>query len=508
MVLRGEPGVGRSRSYGRRAVIVLMAGSAGFAIVSTNVVSNRPAVAASTFTYGEGNAQAQSLDMDIQDSGANINVFAGQSTASYQDGEANAAASNVDIPLSGLLGSLQICSQPPPSIPLPTPLDVNTGTNGNTEPISATNRSADGIDGSRSAQAIPGSQAQAQDELSGYNLPGIVQVVGAESDTHITANAEAMNRSATATSDISSISLLNGDLELKGLHWQVQQSVTGSDSRTGSRVATSSFSLNAISVGSVTIPVPSISDLRGAVTTANALLAPLGLSIRLPTPTVTSEGQGMSPLTIAVGGNKDLWGPVVAKLLGNATLDQLEQKGTGLLFDPVSCDELGGLLKDSGQLNQYWNFLGAAAPLVIGIFGQALGGSGEIDFEVGGVSTTIDDTYYAPITFGEAAPPSASTLGNTGSTPSSGLATVPTTPVAASAPPATTTTEPLATSAQSLTTTRTCDTTSPAGRPACWIGSAPLGAVITGGLVCGLFAIDEVYVRRRGRRRASEMVRE
>ncbi len=479
----------------------------GLTLVSTTLPGSDPrAASASTFTYGEGNAQAQGLDLAVEDSGADINVFAGQTTASYQDDQANAASSNVDIPLSTLLGSLQVCSKPPPNLPLPTPLDVNTGTNGNTAPLSATDSTAQGVDGTRSVQATPGSQSDAQDSVTGLDLPDLIQVSGAQSHAHISANAQSMTRTATATSDVSTVSLLNGAVQLRGLHWQLAQSATGPNNTSDVRSSSASFSLSGIGVGPVSIPVSTPAGLPQAVALANSLLAPLGVALRLPTQTSTTNGEALSPLTIAVGGNKDVWGPLLANLLGNATFNQLLGSLTGTLFDPVSCNELNGLLKDTGPLNLYWNFLGAAAPLVIGIFGQALGGSGEMDFDVGGVSTTLDDTYYPPDSFGapEYSPaessgsiPPISSPGQSASPPSR----IPTTPSVA--PPK----EPaLSSPPVAMVSSAKCETTSPAGRPMCWIGQAPLGAALTCAGVIGLLVVDEVYLRRRRRHGVEEEV--
>jgi hypothetical protein len=479
----------------RRVVIVIVGALVGLTITSTTA----RAVAAPLFTYGEGTAEAQSLDMDIVDSGANVNVYVGQATAGYQNTEANASASNVNVPLSRLLGVLQICSQPAPSLPLPQPLEVDTGTNGNTTSLSASTSSGDGAAGSQSVQAAPGSQASGEDTLSGLALPGVVEISGGQSKATVSADAQSLTRTAMVTSDISTVSVLGGAVKLGGLHWQLRQSEVGADNRSDQRSSSAVFTMDSISVGPVTIPISSPADLSQAAASANVLLAPLGLALRLPTQTATSAQQALSPLTVAVGGNSSLWGPVIAKLLGNATLDQVEQTLTGTLFDPATCDELGGLLKDTGELNLYWNFLGAAAPLAIGILGQALGGSGEIDFDIGGVSTSLDDTYYPPVTFGSptfvfssnSSAMSASTISP--ETPTSAVAAAPGTP----APP----------SGEQVSAVSTrCETTSPAGLPMCWGGQAPLGAAITGVAVIGMLVGDEVYRRRRSRQTASEEV--
>jgi hypothetical protein len=241
--------------------------------------------------------------------------------------------------------------------------------------------------------------------------------------------------------------------------------------------------------------------------TANKLLAPLGLVLRLPRYTASSHRLNLSPLTIEIGGSKARWAPLVGALLGSSATRQVEQALEGNLFDPTNCDELSGLLKQTGMLNVYWNFLGAAAPLAIGIIGQALSGSGGIDFNLGGVSTSLDDTYYPPTDFGSpgrvsnsssAAPSSSSSPG--GSAGSSG-GVLPSA-VATSSPPAIAAPQ---VSGRGVDVLTRCETSSPAGRPSCWQGRAAIGAAITGIAVIACFLADEVYrrTRRTGSTRAA-----
>jgi hypothetical protein len=330
---------------------------------------------------------------------------------------------------------------------------------------------------------------------TGFGLPGVVDMSGGQSEAAVSADAGTMTRTATASTGVSVVSLLGGAVKLTGLNWRLQQSEVGADNRSDQRTMSDAFSLGSISVGPVTIPVSSPAQLPGAVATANGMLAPLGLALKLPTATKTAGGGNLSPLTVAVGGDKAIWGPVIASLLANTTFTALEQKMTGLLFDPQNCNELAGLLKSTGQLNAYWNLLGEGAPLVIGLIGQALGGSGEIDFNIGGVTTSLDDTYYPPFNLGIASLPALPSVMQ-GAPSGPDLTGVPAVPSGINPPAAPDTASPQPSAALIARVSAKCETTSPAGRPMCWVGRAPIGAAVTGAVILGLLVADETYRRR------------
>lgn len=385
-----------------------------------------------------------------------------------------------------------MCSQAPPSPPLPAPLTADTGTNGNRASVSARDSTGGGAIGVRSVSAQPGSHAAAEFSAVTSVFPALAQIGNGRAFAEVRAAPGTEHRSASATVDMSDVSALGGAIRLGGLHWELGQSETGADSRNDRRVHSERFSLDSIAVGPITIPVPSPADLPRAVTSANTLLVPLGLALQLP---VASTGIGgdqhtLSPLTIAVGGSQARWAPVVARLLADPNFLAAQKALSGLLFDPANCNELGGLLKPTGPLNVYYNFFGAAAPLVLAILGQALSGSGDIAIELGGVSTNLDDVFYLPATFDFAVtPPSALPTAPNGSTP--------VTPPLVGVPPDAPAPVDAGSSIEAITSGSRCATTSPAGRPRCWLGEAPLAAVATSAVVLGLLGVDEVHRRRR-----------
>ncbi len=481
----------RLSAMGRTAVLGLAATliAAGLASAAPpNVVQ-----ASGDFTFGGGLSGASVVDYDINSGGANLNVYTGYASATYQDTAADALSANVYFPLAGLLGALTICSQPAPAVPLPAPLTADTATNGNTAKVSSSDSTAGNTIGVRTVSAQPGSAATAQDDLVASSVPAIVDVQGGESRADINVSLATQTRVASAEVGISNASVLGGAVKLGGLHWQLQQSEVGADSRSDHRTSSASFTMSSITVGAVSIPVTSPDQLAQAVAQANGLLAPVGLALRLPVASVGAgtDGHVLSPLTVAVVSSKAVWAPVIAAIFNNPNLPTIENAVAGTLFDPQHCNELFGLLQSTGQFNVYYNLFGAAAPLVIGILGQALSGSGELDINLGGLRTNLDDTYFPSFNFGFASAPTFSGGDNTTST-IGGFS-----PAASIAPPAPV--RPVAPPAAIQKLDIRCETVSPAGRPSCWEGQAVRGAALVGALLVGLLAADEIYRRRRTR---------
>jgi hypothetical protein len=461
---------------------------------------------ADDFLFGSGLAVASVVDYDIISGGANVNVYGGESTATYQDQAASASAANVNVPLAGLLGALTVCSQAPPSAPLPAPAAADTSSNGNTAPVSSTGSAAGGAAGVQKASAKPGASASAEDDLGTTAIPSVVSVEGGSSTAEVTASPASNVRSAAAGAKIGEASVLNGALVLGSMRWDASQSVSGVDSRNDHRDTHTSFTISSVRVGPVQFPVASPSQLPSVVGSVNGLIAPFGLQVRIPEATYNagSNQEILTPLTIALGGNSSVWGPLLAHVFNDPNIASVEAAVTGTLFDPNHCDELDGLLKSTGQLNVYYNLFGAAAPLVIGILGQALS-SGEIDINLGGASASLDDTYYAPFDYGFASQPYGYDNGSslvpavpTTQSPGNFSSTFTANPgldsLRAPSYPRPETSSSGPTSAMNAVTR--CESSSPAGG-GCWSGKATIGASVAAVALMLAFVADEVYRRRR-----------
>ncbi|HWA41348.1 MAG TPA: hypothetical protein VG712_07045, partial [Gemmatimonadales bacterium] len=204
------------------------------------------------------------------------------------------------------------------------------------------------------------------------------------------------------------------------------------------------------------------------------------------------DAHSLTPLTIAIGGRDWLLGKLLGEVFNSDSFHSTVDLLLGAAFDKQDCNQLGGLMKLLGaDLNATYNRVGSLLPLLIAVTGGALGGTGEIQVNIGGVSTSLDDTFHQAPDFGlpaiDPAAPPLPTPQTTG-------------PVSARAAPRASSDHhgalgPIA------PVSVVCRTVSPAGRPGCWRGAAPLAAAVAGGLTIGLLGLDE-RIRRRARRRA------
>jgi hypothetical protein len=266
------------------------------------------------------------------------------------------------------------------------------------------------------------------------------------------------------------------------------------------------FDLGTVTVAGVTVPFPSAGSSASALAVVDRLAAPLGVQLRLPTVQRATNGGNTSltitPLTIALGG-KTAFGPVFSALVGGATVPQIENDLKPGIFDPTACTELGGLLEGSKPLNAEWNLIGSEYPLILGATIAALNGGGEVDVDLGGVTTSLDDSYYPAANFGGPAFSTSPGSSSISTPPPAPLVAVPTpeAPPRAAPPGAA-----MAPTNETITTrTIACRTTSPVGRPMCWGGHALAAGLGAAGFTGGLMAVDETVRRRRTARRVPEV---
>ena len=329
----------------------------------------------------------------------------------------------------------------------------------------------------------------------GIDLAGIVAVSGGESHARATSDPSTRTRRVTADTRADA-TLLDGLIRLTGMSFHLEQTSFGDDARTSERAVASSVDFGTLSIAGVPVPLPD--DPSAAAGQLNTLLGPLGVKVLPPELLAQGRfGQQLTPLTLRIGGdsaNSDL----LAQLVGNPQLTDLQRQLQDGLFDSVDCDQLAGLLQPYPQLNSIYNAIGIAAPIFIAVLVNALAGGGSIDVQIGGARTRIDDTAYAPAPFTRptagAVPTASPSPTGAMTSPGQGAATGPA--PAATAPPAV--------RAAAVTT---CATTSPAARPGCWSGLAPIGAIGAFLLFGGLLVADEVRRRHLAQLEPTEMPR-
>lgn len=501
-----------SGSRARAVVIALVATAMAAALVLVAPATGgqasgqvAPAVA-DEFTAGSGTARADLLTPTVAAGNLAITVIIGSSAAGYRDRNARGTATLVDVPVLKIASAAPVCGQPAPDLlgALPPAVIANTAANADTESVVAASPTQGQLY-DQVAEAHPAARSSSATSLGSLEIPLIVGVAGARATTATSADASTLTRTATANSTMGEVSILGGVVKLHGLQWDLQQSQVGADSRADEESASGSFTMGSISFGlpglpRQTFPVPSPDQLAPVVAQVNTLLAPLGLQLRLPEVTSNPDAgsHAVSPLTIAIGGSQWVLSPLLAALLNSPYSKQATQQLTDVLFDAEDCNQLGGIMKALGpDFNALWNTLGSSAPLLTAVLSGALGGTGEIQVSVGGVTTSLENAYYpklnfAPPAFGTPRPAAPGTAGTAGTPGTPGAPAAVPAPAPA-APPVDTTTG----AAPAMATSTECQTTSPAGRPGCWLGRGTAGAALAGLFTTSLLVADETLRRRR-----------
>lgn len=473
--------------------------------------------ATGAFVHGTGKATASLLQPALTAGELKVNVIVGESAASYQDESARAMSTSVDVPILRAASGATVCGRPGVDFGaiLPPYVSADTAPNGNTKPVSATSPPEAGLLLAQSADAAPGSKSSSRTSLARL-ATGLVDLEGLEAVTEVGSDPSTATRTAAARTEVAQISLLGGLVRIEGPIWSIRQQQVGPDSRDDKRTVQGSFDLGAIVISPRAIPqnllaglpladIPLLGQLIAGTDIrlpllpnetadeifgqANQILAPLGVQLRMPqlTNPAGSDRHQLSPLQIAVGGPNWVLAPVFSQMLNNPAAAEIQNTLIKTLFDLKNCAQLGGLLTGLPELNGLYNSLGSYAPILLAITTGVLTG-GEVQINIGGVSTELDDTYYPPLDFGGPVLRTPSLPGTAAVAPS-------VTPAGTAAPPT-----PAVPPSEEIVTTpasNRCDTTSPAGRPGCWLGNARAAVAISGITTLLLLASDEVIRRRR-----------
>ena len=441
-----------------------------------------------TYAPGSGLAETAPFGVNVVYNNANIGLVVAQSNAGFASTSAKATATPFGFGLANLVAAITLCGEHPiPSGLMPAALIANSD-EGNGQPVERYAGDTQGFAlGSAHVRAASGADAQADTLAFALDLAGIAAVSGGESHTRATSDAVTHTRRVTADT-VADLSLLSGLIHLDGMSFHLEQTSVGEDARTSERMVASDVAFGTFTLAGVPIPLPD--DPSAATAQLNNLLGPLGLQVLAPQLVADGQfGHRLAPMTFRLGG-QSAYTDLVAQLAGNAQIIGLQDQLQKGLFDTQNCDQLAGLLQPLPQINALYNAIGIAAPILAAVIISALAGGGSIDIQVGGARTRIDDTLYTAPTFSRAG--SAA-----GADPAAALGPAPAAPGASAspAPAALAAPGPLPAAA----TKTICATTSPASRPGCWSGLAPVGAVAAFLLFGGLLATDEVRRRRLSR---------
>jgi hypothetical protein len=253
--------------------------------------------------------------------------------------------------------------------------------------------SADGLGiGNESASATTQPTSDAKTTVQNISVPGgLVSINGLTSSTHASIDNNA-TRTATATSDISQLSLASGAVVLGGLHWAATQQTGGASAATGT------FSVGSLSVDGTPVDLSAVGSAitpQSVFGIINTALAPVGINIQWPSQTTLDDGTvQISPLVIGIDNNE----------LGQQVIGA-NQNGV----QPVREALVNALLSAN------CNF---ATPILVGDIGVGvLAGGGNLNVDLGGASAMTNSLAAAsPFGPGSSALPPTSALsgGNAG----------------------------------------------------------------------------------------------
>lgn len=437
---------------------------------------------AAAYLPGAALAEAQPFILNMVYNNANIGLGVSAASSAFVSTTAKASASPFTFGLTQLLSSLKVCNEfaiPPEALPRATTVSSDEGDGGPVELTTGNDGGPLKVAQGR-VRAVPNAQADATVAALSLDLPGLVTLAGGSATTKAVSDPATQRRAVTADTTVD-LSLLGGLVRFTGMRFHLAQTVTGPDRRTSKRAVEHAVELGALSIGGVPVPLPS--DPALAADAANQVLGPLGL--RIGVPTLVEEGRfghRLTPMALSIGG-ESLFSDLVASVVGTPEFTNVQNAVFSGLFDSKSCNQLGGLMKGIPAFNSLYNALGIATPILLAVLLGALAGNGTIDVQVGTARTSIDDTDYGRDALNRTPPtrtvPTVAPVIPRVATPNGGTA------------PAV---EELA--GESVLSA-SCATTSPAGRPMCWAGRAPLGAVLALGATAALLVVDELRRRRR-----------
>jgi hypothetical protein len=415
-------------------------------------------------------------------SSLSIGVILGSSLADYINSEGQALAQTFDG--GALVTTLEApnCATGGPGTvkasDFPTPAQAES-TNGN-QTVTMTaydtlNTAVAGL-GVETATATTEPSGTATNTISSETLADIATISGATA----TSTAEVQNgntRYASATADISSVSLAKGLIVLKGLHWVATQTSGASNT------STASFDIGGLTVAGANVPI-STDSITTVLAIINTALSPIGFQIDWPAVTTLPDGTiNISALKIGLDDSalgQELIGSNLYK--AQTVRNVLQQE----LFD-INCNTASAFtVSDVG----------------VGI----LAGAGDLDVLLGGAHALTNDQGEASPFGSGSLPSSGLSLGDTTLTTSPTSTFVPGTPAVPATTGSTSTSGSGGSSSQKVALgavekTSSCQSLGSAGGGCSsrnW--ALPVG-LIGLGLLGGLVAWD--YIRQRRRRRLS-----
>ncbi|HUR74049.1 MAG TPA: hypothetical protein VMZ00_07220 [Sporichthya sp.] len=350
----------------------------GAAVLPLSAALAAPVAAQGTFVPGTGSSSASISRLTLRSSGLAVGIGFGQTRTRYAGAQGNAEAESVDMGLLGTMSKAPVaCGMAPGSLfpegSMPAGVAVSSG-DGAAEQRTASAGAGTPIElGTQYGSAAPNSKADAAVEGSRIDLAGILTAVGgtASSAAQLTPGVQ---RAASASSGMGSLSLADGAVVLEGLRWTASH-------RTGAATdSTAGFTVGSMRISGTYYPAGGAEELNTALEAANTALAATGLSLHAPAVTKTATGISVSPLRLTVTSTPELRAALAPALEGVQPLrTQLLD-----LVKPLQASPDCGFAKAVG-----FGYLVADLALI------ALGDNGGIDLDFGGARAGTESATYA-----------------------------------------------------------------------------------------------------------------
>ena len=290
---------------------------------------------------GTGSSYAQSLQVTPHEGSLAVGVVLGEALAGHTNRVARAQSQGEDLGSVGLALEGYNCGTEPSAQQkalIPQALQTETGDPGAAE--GKTLQPTDGLDKASPTSWPPswGSTEHVQADQKPYGEAdtsyGLIEG-GAFTVAGMTSKAWSGlvngQRVAGATSDIGAINLVNGQVVLKNLHWEVAFPTGGAGQPTGS------FSIGQVSIGGNAIPS---GDPSAALAAVNTVLGALGIEIDAPKASLVQGVQFVSPLQIQVVPNDTRDKILLAAVVPAQSAEQPIANGLYYGFDPSEPKEL------------------------------------------------------------------------------------------------------------------------------------------------------------------------
>ncbi len=352
------------------------------------------------FVPGNATAQAQAISLAPTTGGLNYAIILATSISAFQQMEAQSLSQTIDLGAIGTALESAGCSGGPPDLnpkDVPQPVqaesvDGNQSLNSTITPASSPIGA-----GTEAATATTQPTANSTTEVANITVPGgLLTISGLSSSSHASID-NGSTRTATASSNVASISLAHGIVQLGNLVWTATQQSGAAQTSTGT------FSIGSLTVAGVKIDLSKFTSTgtfnpQTVLNIVNTALSPVGLNVQWPAQSTLPDGTvQISPLSVGIDNN------VLGQEIIGSNLSQIQTVRTAIV---------------NALLNANCNF---ATPLLVGDIGiGVLAGGGNLNVELGGASAeTNDQAEVSPFGSGDAGALSAgstaaTTSGNTG----------------------------------------------------------------------------------------------